>query len=188
MLPSGLQLLLQHGSRKVRRRLPGRVELLGSLRSHHRLQAHPRPHALFAIDLHCSSGWLELGGMGQLDVPGSTSQLQWRLDQKGLWSASRSDLSLWQNPTGTHAHQLYTNVDETTAWTEDFSGDPWIFSPYQAGLVVRNPLHPYENDTPDTLSPSLSPHYHEGKAPCYECMGWITMAPTGFKVLAPVKQ
>ena len=117
-------------------------------------------------------------------LPGSNGTLT----ERGLWSTSRSGLSPWQNFTGTHADQLwllFTNVNETTTWTEDCTGSLWISSPYQAGVVVRNLFHPYENYT---LAASLSPYYSNGQAPYYGCMGSITMPPMGFKVLVPVEE
>ena len=108
--------------------------------------------------------------------------------EKGLWSTSRSALSPWQTFNSTHGGQLwllYTNVNETTTWTEDCRGDSWISSPYQAGEVVRNLFHPYENYT---LAASLSPYYEDGRAPYYGCMNSITLAPMGFKVLVPVDE
>ena len=132
-------------------------------------------------------GWnlVEWGSWTYKDqLPGSNGTMT----EKGLWSTSRSGLSPWQNFTGTHGDQLwllFTNVNETKTWTEDCGGDQWISSPFQAGIVVRNLFHPYENYT---LAASLSPYYHDGKAPYYGCMGSITMAPMSFKVLVPVEQ
>ena len=119
-------------------------------------------------------------------LPGSNGTLT----EKGLWSTSRSGLSPWQNFTSANGADqllwlLYTNVNETKTWTEDCGGDQWISSPFQAGVVVRNLFHPYKNYT---LAASLSPYYHDGKAPYYGCMGSITMAPMSFKVLVPVEQ
>ena len=118
-------------------------------------------------------------------LPGSNGTLT----ERGLWSTSRSGLSPQQNLTGSNGDNggllwlLYTNVNETTTWTEDCGGDLWISSPYQANVVVRNLFHPYENYT---LAASLSPFYHDGKAPYYGCMSSITLAPMSFKVLVPV--
>lgn len=80
---------------------------------------------------------------------------------------------------------VFTNVNETTTWTEDCGGKLWISSPYQANTVVRDLFHPYENYT---LSASLSPYYDDGNAPYRGCLGSVTMPPMGFKVLVPVDQ
>ena len=120
----------------------------------------------------------------QDQLPGSNGTLT----EKGLWSTSRSALSPVQNFTGNNAGQLwllFTNVNETTTWTEDCAGKLWISSPFTAGTVVRNLFHPYENYT---LAESLSPYYDDGKAPYRGCMGSITMPPMGFKVLVPAEQ
>ena len=120
----------------------------------------------------------------QDQLPGSNGTMT----EKGLWSTSRSALTPWQNFTGNTGGQvwlLFTNVNETTTWTEDCSGPLWISSPFQAGTVVRNLFHPYENYT---LAPSLSPYYHDGKAPYYGCMSSITLAPMGFKALVTAEQ
>jgi alpha-1,3-glucan synthase len=120
----------------------------------------------------------------QDQLPGSNGTMT----ERGLWSTSRSGLSPIQNFSGTTGGQLwllFSNVNETTTWTEDCTGDLWISSPFLAGTVVRNLFHPYENYT---LAASLSPYYSDGKAPYYGCMGSITLPPMGFKVLVPVDQ
>jgi alpha-1,3-glucan synthase len=132
-------------------------------------------------------GWnlVQWGNWTYMDqLPGSNGTST----EKGLWSTSRSALDPWQNFTGTHGGQLwllFTNVNETTTWTEDCSGERWISSPFPAGVTVRNLFHPYENYT---LDQSLSPYYSDGKAPYRGCMGSITMPPMSFKVLVPVDQ
>ena len=120
----------------------------------------------------------------QDQLPGSNGTYT----EKGLWSTSRSGLAPFQNFTGTYGGQLwllFSNLNETTTWTEDCAGQLWISSPYQAGVVVRNLFHPYENYT---LAASLSPYNHDGQAPYYGCMSSITLPPMGFKVLVPVEQ
>jgi alpha-1,3-glucan synthase len=120
----------------------------------------------------------------QDQLPGSNGTFT----EKGLWSSSRSALDPWQTFNGTYGGLLwllYTNVNETTTWAEDCQSESWIPSPFQANVVVRNLFYPYENYT---LAPSLSPYYHDGKAPYYGCMSSITLAPMGFKVLVPVEQ
>ena len=117
-------------------------------------------------------------------LPGSNGTMT----ERGLWSTSRSGLSPWQNFTSANGGLLwllFSNVNETTTWTEDCSGKLWINAPFQAGVVVRNLFHPYENYT---LDASLSPFYSDGKAPYYGCMGSITMPPMGFKILVPADQ
>ena len=132
-------------------------------------------------------GWnlVQLGNWTYEDqLPGSNGTLT----ERGLWSTSRSALDPWQQFNGTYGGLvwlLYANVNETTTWQEDCNGQRWISSPYQAGIVVRNLFHPYENYT---LAPSLSPFYKNGQSPYFGCMSSITLAPMGFKALVPVEQ
>ena len=189
MLPLRFQLLLQHGSRQVRHWCQddwNSLDHFDPTTDSRRIFVHM--FYLRSVYATLQDGWnlVQWGNWTYDDqLPGSNGTLT----VKGLWSTSRSGLSPWQNFTSANGADqllwlLYTNVNETKTWTEDL-GVISGFRPFQAGVVVRNRFHPYENYT---LAESLSPYYRDGKAPYYECMGSITMAPMSFKALVPIEQ
>lgn len=109
--------------------------------------------------------------------------------EMGLWSVSRSGIQYSQVITGNVTDQvwlLYSNENQTKLWQYDCN-DPnlWISSPYQAGVVVRNLLAPYESYT---LAPSQDSYYKNGLAPYTGCMSSFSTQPFGFLALVPATE
>lgn len=108
--------------------------------------------------------------------------------EMGLWSVARSELTGYQNITGTFTDvvwMLYTNENTTQTYTFDCKKSNWISSPFNSGVVLRNLFAPYENYT---LQDSLSSANQNNGPPWIGCLPSVTMAPFSFKAFVPVAQ
>lgn len=108
--------------------------------------------------------------------------------EMGLWSVSRSALSVVQNFTGNLSDDvwlMYTNENQTVQYTWDCQGSDPMLVPYQSNTTVRNLFAPYETYS---LQDSPRPFYEDGKAPYRGCLSSITMDPLSFKALVPVEK
>lgn len=120
----------------------------------------------------------------QYQLPGSNVTTT----ETGLWSVSRSALSIVQNFTGNLSDEvwlMYTNENKTVQYTLDCLGSDAILAPYAPNTTVRNLFAPYE--TYD-LQDSQQPVNKDGKAPYRGCVPSITMEPLSFKALVPVEK
>ncbi|KAA1077051.1 Cell wall alpha-1,3-glucan synthase ags1 [Puccinia graminis f. sp. tritici] len=103
----------------------------------------------------------------------------------GLWSVSRSALKS-QKLSGPNPDLpvwiLYSNVNQTTTFSNDCSSRLAIVSPYTAPSTVRNLFYPYE--TYD-LDPSSTSSTGDDAPSFLGCLKSITMDPFSFKVLVP---
>ncbi|KAI7955973.1 hypothetical protein MJO29_007372 [Puccinia striiformis f. sp. tritici] len=103
----------------------------------------------------------------------------------GLWSVSRGPLKS-QKLSGPNPDLpvwiLYSNVNQTTTFSNDCSSKLAIMSPYPAPTNVRNLFYPYE--TYD-LEPSSTSSTWDDAPPFLGCLKNISMDPFSYKVLVP---
>lgn len=114
-------------------------------------------------------------------LPGS-NQTQTEL---GLWTVSRAGIPNSQVLTGNQTDQvwlLYSNENATRTWEFPCSGESWISSPYQGGVIIKNLFAPYETYTLENSGESF---FDNGTAPFQGCLASVTMDPYSFKAFVP---